>query len=438
MNHSHVYGILNDTCYRIPVIPENSSIVRPNDFVSSVQPKLYPDAKVYALNISINTTEYQERISNFDQCKKVIEWVKGNKASVIADLRDTFKIEIDYALYSAQNELIDEGTTVRTVEPSESFVLFQTSETNEMQYRKAIKFSQTIKFNKLFPASYGLIGSLSKQYRFEIHAIRLKGSVDGGILDSTPLYTSNRVLDMSGREHMATTVTSKDSVTLYDTSVVGITFPYNIIPFKPTELGINVNILLNEFCEFGDEAELFAALSESGGSISSQPGSIYPCHPNIHPHPGFPPCGNGPIIPLIPNKPNPKPDNPSKPDDGKDDNTPKDDEPAVDPSMKWELQIADGYETENDIVYTVGNGENSVALETITKYLPDVTAGSKVYFKRTTDGWKPFVDTGASYYSIFVCVVSDVNNINIETAKANMGNAPSIGDKVYWGWTYNI
>lgn len=449
MNHSHIYGILNNVCYRVPVIKEHGCIVKPNEFVSTVQPKLYPDAKIYTLHVNINTAEYKESITNFDYCKKIIEWVTANKASVINDLRDTFKIEVDYSLYGSQDELIDEGTAVRTVEPAEAFILMATTETNEMQYKKAVKFSQVVKFNKLFPASYGMLGSLSSRYTFSINAIRLKGSIDAGAIDRTPVYTSNKIIDVSGREHMGTTTSTKDAITLYDTSAVGIEFPINIIPFKPAELGISIDLLLDEFCEFGDETTLLNALVDAGGNISSNPGTLYPCHPNIHPHPGFPPCGNGPIYPLKPNNPD-KPDDDKKDDDKKDDDKkdddkpdptptpdPDDDEPEVDPSMVWELQPADGYETENDIVYTIANGLDTIALDTIAKYLPEATVGSKVYFKRTTDGWKPFLDTGNTYTSIFIVTVSDADVINIETAKKHMSD-PHVGDKVYWGWTYNI
>lgn len=387
MNHTHLYGFLNNTCYRVPIYNSSDEIIAISGMNSCSRVSTLPSAKVFAMKININTAEYVENpVANHTFCSQLVEWVKDQKISSIMDLRDTYKIEIDYTIATMENQLVDEGVMVQTIAPKEVLVVQPISETNELYYRKALKFDKIVKFTRSFPASYNIMNQITPKYKFKIHAIRIKGITDCGVDDPKEEYLTNTVVDLTGRRRAAITTSTVDGVVLFDTAKIGLKFVPEIVPFKPREIGVDFTLVLNEFCEFGSEVELLNALKDNSGETSSEdPGDIGGghCHPNIHPHPGFQP--QNPVRPLDPPNKDENPDEPGNPDTPTDPDKPTDE----DSDLRWEYQRVDSTTSDDEQKYTVVaddtdpfDPETMAKISDVQKHISDIQLGEQVYW-----GW---------------------------------------------------
>lgn len=392
IEHNHLYSVIDNKGYRVPIPKNQPETIAYDELPSKSRVGANPSAKIFALKVVLNTTDFQEtKLSNRLYCEKVLNWIKDSKATVITDLRDSYKIQLDYTLVSAAGELIDEGVTTQTVEPKIVMVANPLNTDNEMTYRLAFKFDKIIKLDKAFPASFGMINQVNRQYYLKVNGIRLLALSDLGTTDPKDNYFYPSILDCSGRLQMGITNAASEGVCIFDTTTRGINIDKECVPFRPRELGVDITILLNEFAEFFTETEILAALGENNGSTTSDSeddqGNTL-CHPNIHPH--YPPhngvCGDHwcpacdkPLKPNNPDNPDQKPDPNPKPDPGTDDD------------MRWELQPVDGTTPEGTTIYTVVADDTSdeefdentmVKLSETQKYISTAKVGDKVFW-----GW---------------------------------------------------
>ena len=384
IEHTHLYSLIDNKGYRVPVPKTPCEMLAIENMTSKTRSSVLPSAKIFTQKVILNTTDFQkEKLSNRLYCDKVLNWVKDSKATVITDLRDSYKIQVDYLITSAADELIDEGVTTQTVEPKVVIMPTGVSEDNELGYRYALKFDKLIKFTKAFPASFGMLQQISGQYFLKIHGIKLLGISDLGVTDGKDQYIYPGILDNSGRMQVGITTAAHDGVCILDTTQMGITFDPEVIPFKPRELAIDLSIVLNEFCQYASEAELLAALAANDGGTSSDTpdgnGNKYPCHPNIHPHPPMNPC---------PDHWCPGCDKPLGPDNG---DKPKPNPGDNDDDLIWALQPVDGTTPDDAVRYTVVDDSMSddifdkntmVKLADAKKYITDVKVGDLVFW-----GW---------------------------------------------------
>ena len=398
MTHEHLYALLNDVCYRVPVPAGETKMLAIEDMTSKVSTIKRADSRVHTMKIQINTGNFREATSNDLNCKRIVDWATETKASSITDLRDSYKVEIDYCITSSTKRLIEEGTAVQTVSPFVILVAQPIAEGNHLTYTKALTFDKLIKFTKAFPASYGALHSVNESYSLEINAIRIKGITDLGFGDPKPNYFYPKVIDRTGRKTSGITSTTEEAILLLDTKAMGIDFDPEIITFLPRELAVEIKIVFDEFCQFFDENEILNIISENGGGPSSttppseeKPPYEAPCHPNIHPHP-IPPCGGcqcpfPPVPPCPPDRPITPPDKPDDPDNPDD---PGYEGPGCDDDLIWDLQRVDATTPDSEKIYTVvADDTEDFDSETMIKYseaaekIADIQIGEQVYWGYT-------------------------------------------------------
>lgn len=420
MKHYHLYGFMGETCYRLPVLERKDKVLWSEEMPSDTRASVYPGAGSFILNVNINSSDFTKYITNQDYCDQILTWAKETKADKIVDLRDLFKVEVDYMLYTNRNELVYEGTTVQTLAAKEVLIPEDVNpESNMLTYRKGIRFEKSIPFEKACPSGYGIMRGVSKEvYYFLVKAIRIKGVSDEGFVDRKPEFLTS-VVDLSGRRRYAPTVSTENAILIFDSDEYDISFPPEMISFRPKKLTLELNVVMNAFCEFGNEDELLAIIHENSGSASSETGDPrFPCHPNIHPHPGMyiphptrpihplrPPF---PLVPPVPPKEDDPGENPENPDDP---NTPGGDEPNT---------PGDNTGNENE----GGNPENPDGGNTETPGTGDNT-GNENEGNGSTDPENPGGNTGD-------VTGGTTENPPTETGSENTGDnnkTPEEGDK---------
>lgn len=336
LQHSHLYGFMDETCYRLPIMETQSKIVWTEEMPSDTRASILPGAKHFMLNVNINTSDFVKPITNEDYCSEILAWAKDTKAKSIVDLRNVFKVEVDFLLYTGRNELIYEGTTAQSLEAKEILIPSPVDEElNTLSYRKGIRFEKSLSFEKACPPSYGIMKGIAEEdYFFLIKAIRIKGISDEGFVDKKPEFLTS-VIDLSGRRRYARTVTSENTLPIFNSEVYNIEFPPEKIQFRPKELTVMINVVMNNFCEFGDEDALLAIIHENNGGTTSESDDLrYPCHPHIHPHHGaYVPHPTRPIHPVHPPFPL-VPPTPENPDEGDEENK----DPSVDPDNTGDVK----------------------------------------------------------------------------------------------------
>lgn len=368
MKHYHLYGCMEDVCYRLPVMETKDKVLWSEEFPSDTRASVLPEAKTFLMHINVNSSDFTKPITNKDYCEEILTWAEETKLDHIVDLRDTFKIEMDYMIYTGTNVMIYEGTSCWSVKGKEILVPSPVDEeSQELSYRKAIRFEKTISaLEKAFSGSYGLMHChCREEYYLLIKGIRIKGISDEGFVDPKPEFLSS-VIDLSGRRRYIPTVPSEIAILLFDTDTYGIDFRPEKIPFRPKKLDVELNIVLNNFCEFGDETKLLEIVYKNNGSASSETEDPrFPCHPNIHPHPGVyiphpvrPICPMHPpisLVPPVPDKPDENPGDTTDPENP--DTPPTNDENPVEPPTDGDQTGGD--EENPDVPKEPGEGDSS-------------------------------------------------------------------------------
>lgn len=388
MTHEHLYTLLGGVCFRAPIPTGETRMLAIEEMASKVSTIRRDNARTHTMKIQINTKNFRNPKDNEVSCQEIVDWATNSKATSITDLRDSYKVEIDYCITSSTKQLIEEGTAVQTVSPQVVLVAQDIAEGNRLTYTKALKFDKLVKFTKAFPASYGAINQVSNSYILQIYRIRIKGISDLGFGDTKPNYYYPRVVDRTGKRRIGMTTPADGSILLLDTEVMGIKFDPEIISFRPRELCVDVNILFDEFCVFFDENQILDIIDANGGGPTSttpptedEPPYQAPCHPNIHPHPR--PEGDIGPCPGCP------PDRPLDPPSG-DDNCCGG--PGCDDDVIWDLQIADPTTSPDEKIYTVVSDdlpEEEFDAESMIRYadaaerIGDIKVGDRVFWGYT-------------------------------------------------------
>lgn len=305
---SKLYGFFTDNIYRMSV--KSNGPIRPIDAfssnISSLEDRMN---RSMTTSVRINTMDFYKEETNEELYMKLLDFIMRSNLTGIDTLYYSFKIALDYEVTDENYCMIDGGVRYVQVDAADVYVLLnQNPETFALPYRRAQRVAKKFVISRFGNANYGIMDRRPRSIRFKINSIKVYANLTD---NKSQYYIQNLGPAAEDRTYGygSATVSSitNHSVLLFDSTMFGIKFTESKIGYMPNTICVDVDLLMNQFCQVADDSDIQNLLRENagntgsgndGGNSSGNGGcSCSPFDPIVN----RPPChGNYPMPPARP------------------------------------------------------------------------------------------------------------------------------------------
>jgi len=291
---ANLYGFFGNTVYRMSTRNQIPKLI--SNFDSSTIVKVNESNNTVTAAIKLNSMDFTLDEANEILYDKMLDFLRRQSVKYIDTLHYCFKIALDYTVSDAVGNILDSGIRYVNADAEDCYILLPMDEaTNIMPYRRAQCVKRRIELSKCGGAQYGVLDQQVTTCTFKINSIKLYANTtdEGSPTFIRKLGVSAENMTFPYASSTVSTMTNT-SILLFDTLLYDISFDPVVIPNRPTYILVDIYMLLNNFCNVGNDTAIWEIVSENGG-IASSAKYIF--------DEGFPP--RGPFDPIVERRPCP-------------------------------------------------------------------------------------------------------------------------------------
>lgn len=251
-----LYTIIDNTLYKVDQIPRNPFIIAKN--MENKSTLSFDDGRrQVSLNVWLDSFNTNDVKTNKAMYYEMIEGIKENEITSIPTIQNSFKMTIDYSLFTKTGKEIDHSVSVQTIDPVDAILPIGIAKNNELVYRFVKVFKKKINFRFKDSIPYGIMKKPFDKYILKINQISIFEDTN------TEEEIHKSLEERPFRAGSQTVSSSLEFTKLVFSSVdAGVEYYPIELTYIPRLINFNMEIMLSEYIVAFDESDVEKALTE--------------------------------------------------------------------------------------------------------------------------------------------------------------------------------
>lgn len=274
------YSLYNKNLFQIHQNPAVKSIC---DYpLNNVSTELKPNEKELGVNIVLSNIS-PNGSKNAKLVEEAISVIQENKLTKIDNLVNRYRVAVDYVILNEDKIPVDHGINYKEIKAEDMAILFDVNPENNYEFSVGKKFVGS--FNLMYRSAtpFGIMCARENKYHILITRIMI---LQARTLDTDAIFDDRSLSGVSHKFYFTHEDINDKFLIIYDTKNEGFSFDPIMIPFKPREINININIQLGNYFTVADDTIITTELEKNNEDNTTIPPSDEPIE---EPEPENPP-----------------------------------------------------------------------------------------------------------------------------------------------------